>query len=294
MTTIETTRPRPFVFVLMPFKAAFSDVYSVAIKQAAIAAGAIAERLDEQHFTENMIERIVNQIAKADLIIADVSSSNPNVFYELGYAHALDKPVIIISQDVDDIPFDLKHRFHIRYSPADLPFLKQVLEARIQSAIQEPRATKGVLDRCPFDVRVEDQPLSEGLSENSMIRCNRSTTIRNGSICQVSVCNVRGPGGVRVSEVYLLLPSQTSLGCSATNHKGLPMNAVWVHGEPEYGVCPARYRLQVGAFDLHHFSAHTFGFGVTFPGLAGSLNMRLEFMTDRRVFYFNMTASLLG
>ncbi|EGQ5282741.1 hypothetical protein I4B36_003512, partial [Enterobacter hormaechei] len=57
----------------------------------------------------------------AQLIIANISGRNPNVFYELGIAQALGKPVVIVSKGAKDIPFDLKNRQVIIYdNPADL------------------------------------------------------------------------------------------------------------------------------------------------------------------------------
>jgi hypothetical protein len=62
------TRPKPFVFVLMPFSEEFSDVYKLGIKAACRAAGAYCERVDEQVFEEaSIVERIYNQIDKADM-----------------------------------------------------------------------------------------------------------------------------------------------------------------------------------------------------------------------------------
>ena len=78
--------PKPFAFVLMPFDAAFRDTYVLGIKPAREEAGSYCERLDEQIFEETMLERIYNQIAKTDLLVADLSDRNPNVFYETGYA----------------------------------------------------------------------------------------------------------------------------------------------------------------------------------------------------------------
>ena len=101
---IPDTRPKPFVFVLMPFDPAFIDVYQLGIKTACERAGAYAERPDEQIFTESILQRIYNQIAKADVIVADMTDRNPNVFYEVGYAHALGKVVVLLTQNKDDIP----------------------------------------------------------------------------------------------------------------------------------------------------------------------------------------------
>src|SRR5215475_6262847 len=110
---MEDTAPKPFVFVLMPFSNEFTDIYEVGIKAACKEAGAYCERVDEQIFDETILERVYNQIAKADIIVAEMTGKNANVFYETGYAHALNKRVILITKYTDDIPFDLTHFPHI-------------------------------------------------------------------------------------------------------------------------------------------------------------------------------------
>ena len=124
---MEQTTPKPFVFVLMPFDESFRDVYQLGIKAACKEAGGYCERVDEQIFVESILERVYNQIDKADLLIADMTGRNPNVFYEVGYAHALGKRVFLLTQKADDIPFDLKHYPHIVYQ-GKITELKQELE----------------------------------------------------------------------------------------------------------------------------------------------------------------------
>lgn len=106
---------RPFAFVLMPFTPDFDDIYKLGIKSTCEGAGFLAERVDEQRFSENILERIYRQISAADLVVADMTGRNPNVFYEVGYAHALEKRCVLLTADADDIPFDLKHHRHIIY-----------------------------------------------------------------------------------------------------------------------------------------------------------------------------------
>jgi nucleoside 2-deoxyribosyltransferase len=84
-----STQPKPFAFVLMPFDKEFNDIYRFGIKGAADDVGAYAERVDEQIFSEGILDRSFNQISKADVVVADMTGRNPNVFYEVGYAHAL-------------------------------------------------------------------------------------------------------------------------------------------------------------------------------------------------------------
>ena len=117
-----------FAFVLMPFDSAFDDVYSLGIKGAVAGIdGMIAERVDEQKYREGILERIYRQIEVADVIIADMSGQNPNVFYEVGYAHAKGKLCILLTSKAEDIPFDLKNRRHIVYGKS-VAKLKDELE----------------------------------------------------------------------------------------------------------------------------------------------------------------------
>lgn len=100
----------------MPFDDSFSDIYKLGIQAAAIECGVVAERVDEQTFSETILERIYRQIDIADFIIADMTGRNPNVFYEVGYAHARGKLCTLLTQRVEDIPFDLQHHRHIIYN----------------------------------------------------------------------------------------------------------------------------------------------------------------------------------
>jgi hypothetical protein len=139
------TSPKPFVFVLMPFEERFADAYQLGIKAACQDAGAYCERVDEQIFVENILERVYNQIAKADIIVAEMTGRNPNVFYEAGYAHALNKRVILLTQNSDDIPFDLKHYPHVVYE-GKITLLKIELEKRIRWCIANPTKSVPAID----------------------------------------------------------------------------------------------------------------------------------------------------
>jgi hypothetical protein len=137
---------KPFAFVLMPFETSFDDIYSVGIKPAAEAAGYVAQRVDEQIFTETILSRIYRQIETADIIIADMSGRNANVFYEVGYAHAKNKLCTLLTQKADDIPFDLRHHRHLVYGDsiktlnallrADLEHHKTEIEARLRGIFE--------------------------------------------------------------------------------------------------------------------------------------------------------------
>lgn len=135
---ISSTKPKPFVFVLMPFHSSFDDIYKFGIKGAAQDANAYAERVDEQIFTEGILDRVFSQINKADVIVADMTGRSANVFYEVGYAHALGKTVLLLTKNVEDIPFDLKHRQHIVYK-GSIEALREQLSEKLRWAIRNAK-----------------------------------------------------------------------------------------------------------------------------------------------------------
>lgn len=128
---------KKFVFVLMPFDPSFDDIYKFGIKETCDKLGAYAERVDEQIFKERILDRIYNQISKADLIIADMTGRNPNVYYEVGYTHGIGKHVVLITKDAKDIPFDLKHFPHIVYD-SSITKLKSALTTQVEYFLSKP------------------------------------------------------------------------------------------------------------------------------------------------------------
>ena len=95
------------VAVMMPFDARFNNVYAT-LQQAAAESGMRCQRADDIWINNHIIDDIINLIWRARVVIADLSSRNPNVFYETGIAHTLGREVIQIAQSIDDIPFDLR------------------------------------------------------------------------------------------------------------------------------------------------------------------------------------------
>jgi nucleoside 2-deoxyribosyltransferase len=103
------------VFVLMPFAKDFEDVYVLGIRDVAEGLGLVVERADEIEHSENILDAIRARIRAADAIIGDTTGSNPNVFYEIGYAHALERPTLLIARKGSHVPFDLRSINHIMY-----------------------------------------------------------------------------------------------------------------------------------------------------------------------------------
>jgi hypothetical protein len=92
----------------MPFAEEFNEVYEHAIVPAAETAGFLCHRADDAVGPNAIISDIIESIFAADVIVADVTGSNPNVFYELGVAHTIDNKTIMICEKTDKpLPFDL-------------------------------------------------------------------------------------------------------------------------------------------------------------------------------------------
>ncbi len=164
---------KKFVFVLMPFKPDFDDVYKLGIKSACETDTAYCERVDEQKFEGSMLDRIYSQIRRADCIIADMSTQNPNVFYEVGYAHALGKKVILITQDGSDIPFDMKHYQHIIYNRGNISHLHDEIRSRIHWYLASEHDASNDSD-FELDVFLNDTLLTK--NENQIVNINLERT----------------------------------------------------------------------------------------------------------------------
>ena len=102
-------------FVLMPFSEKWSRrVWERFIKPIATATGFECEIASDM-FGALVMEDVWRGINQAAIVIADVTGRNPNVLYELGIAHTLGKDVILLTQNIDDVPFDTRSLRHITY-----------------------------------------------------------------------------------------------------------------------------------------------------------------------------------
>ena len=102
------------VSVMMPIRKEFDDVLN-AIKAACSEVDMKGRRVDDIWNNSVLVQDIFELIYCSSIVIADFSSRNPNVFYEIGIAHTLGKNVIPISQNIADVPFDLGHHRVLKY-----------------------------------------------------------------------------------------------------------------------------------------------------------------------------------
>jgi hypothetical protein len=104
------------VSVMMPFDAALTPVYS-AIHRSCADAGLRCLRADDIWQETAIVQDVFSLLVRSRIVVVDFSGRNPNVMYETGIAHTLGRPVIPISQSLDDVPFDLRHHRVLKYLP---------------------------------------------------------------------------------------------------------------------------------------------------------------------------------
>jgi hypothetical protein len=129
-------------FVMMPFADPIGGYYKAIYESAITKAGLRPVRADDEIFaTGKIIDQVWSGITAAKVLVAELTGRNPNVFYELGLAHALNKPVVLVSSNQSDVPFDLQHIRVIYYDMRD-PFWGEKLIAKVSenivSALKNP------------------------------------------------------------------------------------------------------------------------------------------------------------
>jgi hypothetical protein len=101
-------RKPPRVFVAMQFGAPFDAIYKDVIEKEAQTLNLEVIRMDERAGPGIIFEDMQRQISEAKVVIAEITAPNENVFYEVGYAHALNKPTILLAQRGKQLPFDIR------------------------------------------------------------------------------------------------------------------------------------------------------------------------------------------
>jgi hypothetical protein len=99
---------RPKAFVVMQFAEPYDTFYKEVIQKQAEVAGFDVFRIDEKAGPGVIFQDIQREIEQAEVVIAEITPANPNVFYEVGYAHALGKPTILLAQRGAQLPFDIR------------------------------------------------------------------------------------------------------------------------------------------------------------------------------------------
>jgi ActR/RegA family two-component response regulator len=127
------------VFVMMPFDPKFDPVRDMLTADLPGVVGITIKRGDDFFTGNGIMHEVWSAINEAKCVIADCTKANANVFYELGVAHSLGKPVILITQRIKNIPFDIRHMRLREYknTPAGLKKLMDELEEDLKRLLKK-------------------------------------------------------------------------------------------------------------------------------------------------------------
>lgn len=132
-----------YCFIIQPFEGVynkrFEDTYRPAIEKTGLG----AYRVDKDSSVRNIIGEIEKKIKGSELCFADISEDKPNVWYELGYASAIGKDVVMVcdNEKREKLPFDINQRSVIFYD-AGAPSDFSKLEAQIAEKIEAYNKTR--------------------------------------------------------------------------------------------------------------------------------------------------------
>jgi hypothetical protein len=129
----------PTAFIAMQFGEPYDTIYRTVIRPKAQALGFEVIRIDEVNRPGIIFQDIQRKIEDAKVIIAEITAPNQNVYYEVGYAHALNKPTILLAQRGKELPFDIRSYRVIFYddSIGGKPLVEKTLREHLHSILQE-------------------------------------------------------------------------------------------------------------------------------------------------------------
>lgn len=141
----------PTCFVIQPFDAENDRRYKEVYKRALEQAGLTPYRVDEDPTAQVPIAAIEKNIRDSAICLADITSDNPNVWYELGYAFAVDRPVVMTctKERMPNLPFDVHHRTVIEYatgSPSDFDRLRESIVERAKALVEHAERIQELAD----------------------------------------------------------------------------------------------------------------------------------------------------
>jgi hypothetical protein len=124
---------RAHAFIAMPFDAAFSDTFHYGISSAVHANGFLCERIDQQAFTGDILQRLKDQIAGASLVVADLTGANANVSLEVGFAWGKGIPTVLLCKEGEALRFDVQNQRCLFYGT--IQDLEEKLSAEIRALL---------------------------------------------------------------------------------------------------------------------------------------------------------------
>lgn len=155
-------------FVMQPFdRGAFDKRYDDVLAPAIQDAGLEPYRVDRDPTVSIPINEIESGIRRSEICLAEITSDNPNVWFELGFAIAVPKEVVLVCSDErkTKFPFDVQHRSIIQYkteAPQDYEILRRDVSQRIKAVLKKQQEIASVSG---MSVVAE----TEGLSQHELV-----------------------------------------------------------------------------------------------------------------------------
>ena len=136
---LQVLSKRPRVFVAMPFEEPYNTMYREVIQPEGVRLELDVIRVDQLTGPGIIFEDIKHEISESKVVIAEITAPNQNVFYELGYAHALNKPTILLARRGRELPFDIRSYRVIFYDDTigGKPEVERNLAKHLRSVLQE-------------------------------------------------------------------------------------------------------------------------------------------------------------
>ena len=201
-------------FVMQPFDGGvFDKRYESVFSPAISAAGVEPYRVDRDPSVSVPIQEIENGIRDAEICFADITTDNPNVWFELGFALAIPREVVLVCSDERKTryPFDVQHRSIIKYNtgaPQDFDHLKENITKRIKAVIKKNEELGRIINR-PV---VKD---TEGLNQHelvALVTIMQNSFLSNGYVSGFQVRNDMNKAGFTNIAVSIALKTLTAKG----------------------------------------------------------------------------------
>ena len=216
-------------FVLMPFKEPFDTYYNALIEPAVRAVYLEPLRGDSLFRPSPIMGDVWQMIQDAKVLVAELTEKNANVFYELGLAHAIGKPVILVSETIQDVPFDLQPLRVLLYNKSN-PAWGATLKADLISSLEETiedvaRAVPPMFRKIVKSQAPEESPLAVRLFDLER-RVASMEPLRQDSIMESPRILNRPVDWERVDE-YLERPKEMGLSESSLSPTSRDQALAW-------------------------------------------------------------------
>lgn len=151
-------------FIIMPYGGPFDRYYEKIYAPAVMDAGLRPKRADSIFASGAILTDVWQFTKSAKLLLADMTGHNPNVFYELGLAHAIAKPVVLVAPSIEDVPFDLRGLRVITYDKDNESWgsdLRSSIKRALSETLRDLRRAvpPTFLDAAPRTELPEEEPI---------------------------------------------------------------------------------------------------------------------------------------